>query len=225
MPAPRTFACGLALAALLAGAPAHAHQPGLSRLDLRIGAPRIGAELVFARAELAALVPGADADRSGQLDEIELLSIEGRLGDAVLAGLELAADDTACAAAIDRIAFVEEDGLAVTVGFTCAATPPAAVTVRLPLLERLAAGHRALTQAVFTDMSQGPGSSAEPLDFVLTRRKPARTLRRPTPAPASEPARAPAPTPAPPPARWPWLLLALLALPGLWLFRRRRRRS
>lgn len=208
---------------MLAGAPAHAHQPGLSRLDLRIGAPRVGAELTFARAELAALVPGADADRSGQLDEIELLSIEGRLGDAVLAGLELTADGTACAAAIDRIAFVEEDGLAVTVGFTCAATPPGAVTVGLPLLERLAAGHRALAQAVFTDMSQGPGSSAEPLDFVLTRRKPARTIRRPTPA--IEPARAPAPTPAPPPARWPWLLLALLAPPGLWLFRRRRRRS
>lgn len=232
MPALVRTSAWLALAVLLVVPAARAHQPGLSRLDLRVGAPRITAELVFARPELIALVPGADADRSGQLDEVELLAIEAPLGDALLGGIELAVDGAACPGAIDRIAFVEEDGLAVSAGFACPprAGPPDAVSLRLPLIARLAAGHRVLGRAVFADMSQGPGSSAQPLDFVAHRRRSALTIRRPTaaPEPAPAPALAPAPAPAaapPPPApRWPWLLLAAAPL-GLWAFRRRRPRS
>lgn len=217
----------LAFAVFLVGAPARAHQPGISKLDLRIGAQRTTAELVFARSELAALVPGADADRSGTLDELELLAIEAPLGEVVRAGVALAADGADCPVALERLAFVEEDGLAASLAFACPAAPASVVTVRLGLLARLAAAHRVVARAVFIDMSQGPGSDAAPLDFVLHGRRPALTVRRPdvatkpdVAATPDEPARAPTPAHG---VRWPWLAVVPLAL-AAWVFRRRRAR-
>lgn len=217
---------------------AGAHQRGLSRAELRVGgageaAARIAVDLVFARPEIVELVPGADADRSGQLDEIELLSIETLLSEQVQKGIEIEVEGRACAGAVDRIAFVEEDGLAVAAGFTCPApaAPLAAFTVRLPLLARLAPGHRLLGQVVFEDMPPGPDRPV--LDFVAHRRRSALTVRRPEPASAPAPAPAPDPAPvaasvaAPPPERpaWSWLVVtaAPLGLGAVWLLRRRRR--
>lgn len=222
---PRAVRIALALAAIvLVPSPAAAHTPGLSRADIRVGAQRVTVDLVFARQEIAGLVPGADADRSGQLDEIELLSIETQLSASVLDGLALAADGDACTGTIDRIAFVEEDGLAIAAGFTCPRTAPAALTLRLPLLARLEPGHRVVGRLIFADMS--PETDSPALDFVAHRRRSALMLRRPTaPAPAPE---SPAPAPAPPAAaaRWPWLaLLAGVAGLGAGLFLRRRRRA
>lgn len=217
--------CGrlAAFALALAASRAAAHTPGLSRAELRVGPQRVVVDLVFARPELVGLVPGADADRSGQLDELELLSVEAPLSAAVLDGLALAADDVACAGAIDRIAFVEEDGLQITAGFACPRPRPDALTVRLPLLERLAPGHRLVGRLVFADMSAETDAPA--LDFVATRRRSALTLRRPT-APAPTPPPAPAPS-APPPAsaRWWPAALAGAAVLLAWGFLRRRRRA
>jgi hypothetical protein len=219
---PRAVPIALALAAVASlPSPVGAHTPGLSRADLRVLPQRIAVDLAFARPEIAGLVPGADADRSGQLDEIELLSIEGRLSAAVLDGLALAAGDVACAGAIDRIAFVEEDGLSIAASFTCPGPPPAALTVRIPLLARLAPGHRVVGRLVFADMSSETDPPA--LDFVAHRRRSALTFTRPT-APASAPALAPAPAPAP--ARWPWAAAFVgAALVLAWGFLRRRRRA
>jgi hypothetical protein len=223
-PVPRAVPIALALAAtLFAPSRAAAHTPGLSRADLRVGPQRVAVDLVFARPEIAGLVPGADADRSGQLDEIELLSLEKQLSASVLDGLAIAADDVACAGAIDRIAFVEEDGLAIAASYTCPASP-AALTVRIPLLARLAPGHRVVGRLVFADMSSETGPPA--LDFVAHRRRSALTLRRPTaPAPAP-PAVAPAPAPADADARRAWPAAGVVATLLLaWGFLRRRRRA
>jgi hypothetical protein len=219
---PRAVPIALALAAVCSVAsPVGAHTPGLSRADLRVLPQRVAVDLAFARPEIAGLVPGADADRSGQLDEIELLSIEAQLSAAVLDGLAVAADDIACAGAIDRIAFVEEDGLAIAASFTCPNPRPAALTVRIPLLARLAPGHRIVGRLVFSDMSDE--TDLPTLDFVAHRRRSALTFTRPTaPAPAPAPALAPAPAPA----RWPWAaVLAGLSLALAWGFLRRRRRA
>lgn len=239
MPRPRRLVLAAVLAAAL-GRPtgAAAHQRGLSRAELRVApasAPdsvRIAAELVFARPEIVELVPRADADRDGQLDEIELLSVETALSDHVLQGVQLATGDHPCPGVVERITFVEEDGLAVAAGFTCPAAPPLAeFTVRLPLLARLAPGHRLVGQVVFQDMPAETDAPA--LDFVAHRRRAALTVRRPTAetppmgaAPAlSADAAALAPARDPAPARSPWLVLvaAPLVLAAGWLSRRRRR--
>ncbi|HEY8378472.1 MAG TPA: hypothetical protein VIK91_18385 [Nannocystis sp.] len=230
----------LALAAVLAAAHptgAAAHQRGLSRAELRVvpdaapGSVRIAAELVFARPEIVELVPRADADRNGQLDEIELLSVETALSEHVREGVQLEVDGRPCAGVVERIAFVEEDGLAVVAGFVCPAAPPlAGFTVRLPLLARLNPGHRLLGHVVFQDMPEETDAPA--LDFVAHRRRAALTVRRPTreraPERADEPApaeAAPSPAPRQEPARWPWLVLVAAATAALatWLSRRRRR--
>jgi hypothetical protein len=216
------------VAGLGAPAVADAHERGLSRADLRIDGARVTAALVFARPEIVELVPGADADRSGQLDEVELLSVETLLSEQVLGGIQISLGDRPCAGAVDKIAFVEEDGLSVSAGFTCPA-PVDAFTVRLPLLGRLAAGHRLLGHVVFQDMSSRP--DIPELDFVAHRRRTALTIRRPEPA-APVPAPVSAPTPvsatapvlAPVPRRWPWLFAAApVGLAMVFLLRRRRR--
>ncbi|WAS98494.1 hypothetical protein [Nannocystis punicea] len=223
------------VAGLGASAVADAHERGLSRAEFRIADARLTAELVFARPEIVGLVPGADADRSGQLDEVELLSVETLLSGQVLAGIQISRGDVACPGAVEKLTFVEEDGLAVSLGFTCPA-PIDAFTVRLPLLARLAGGHRLLGHVVFQDMSSRTGLPE--LDFVAHRRRSALTIRRPEPAPAPAPAPGPVATPEPatPPGtaaepapadvrpRWPWLVLAAApaGLAVVFLLRRRR---
>ncbi|MBZ5713049.1 hypothetical protein K7C98_27755, partial [Nannocystis pusilla] len=109
--------------------------------------------------------------------------------------------------------------------FTC----PAAIeafTVRLPLLARLAPGHRLVGHVVFQDMSSGTGIPE--FDFVAHRRRSALTIRRPEPTTAASPPAAPAvaaPAAAPLRPRWPWLVLAAapLGLAVVFLLRRRRR--
>lgn len=216
---------------IAAPALAHAHERGLSRAELRVAGARITAELVFARPEIVELVPGADADRSGQLDELELLSVETLLSEQVLTGIHIFRDTAACPGTVEKISFVEEDGLSVAVGFACPG-PLDAFTLRLPLLGRLAPGHRLLGHVVFQDMSSQPG--VPELDFVAHRRRSALTIRRPelattsTPEPgaASKPAAQPIAIPEPAPARprWPWLVLAAapVGLAVVFLLRRRR---
>ncbi|WP_434415337.1 hypothetical protein [Nannocystis pusilla] len=231
-PSLRVRAALVAAAALGAPAPADAHERGLSQAELRIADARVTAELVFARPEIVELVPGADADRSGQLDEMELLSVETLLSEQVLAGIQISLGTDACPGAVEKLTFVEEDGLAVSVGFTCPG-PIDAFTVRLPLLARLAGGHRLLGHVVFQDMSSRP--DIPPLDFVAHRRRSALTIRRPdlAPAPAPQPVpppsatpptAAPEPAPIPAPPRWPWLVLAAApaGLAVVFLVRRRR---
>ncbi|MBL9099964.1 MAG: hypothetical protein JNL82_03345 [Myxococcales bacterium] len=216
------------LVVLVAG-PAAAHQPGLSRGAYRVDGRRVGVELVLARGEAAKVVPRVDADRDGVVSEIELLQVQDALAAAMGAGVQIEDGAAECAGAVERVTFVEEDGLAFHAAFTCPEGQPlTAVTVRLPLLARLEAGHRHHGQVWFSDASAGSHGAVGPLDFVAARRRPALTIRRPAPAPAAavEPS-PPAPDEAPPaPARWrTWAGLAgLFGLAGLVALRLRERR-
>ena len=150
----------LALALLLlAPAPARAHQPGLSRGEYRVDGGTVTAELVFARRELAPLVPGADADADGTLDEFELLAVDLALRQQLLASFHVLAGPDACAGAVTRIVFVEEDGLQVDTRHACPAAPLAAVTLRWPLLARLGPAHRHLGRIVFATAQPVPKDS------------------------------------------------------------------
>ena len=137
---------------LLLAATARAHEAGLSRGEYRVRGREVEADLVFARRELAGLLPGADADHDGDLGEFELLAVmdalHGELADAV----QVAVGEFACTGGVTRIGFVEEDGLGLAATFTCppaGAGPLEAVTLRLPLLARLGPGHRHIGQLYF----------------------------------------------------------------------------
>ena len=224
----------LALLLLLGPTAAGAHEPGLSRGEYRVDDDTVTSELMFARRELAQLVPAADADADGQLAEFELLAIDADLRRHLLAGLQVSAGSDPCPGAITRLVFVEEDGLQVDARHPCPRGPLAAVTLRWPLLARLSPGHRHLGRLVFT----GPGGhvpkDSPEIDLVAHARRSALTIRRPTaPAPARVPApvvpAAPSSSPSVParPAPWPWLAAfaaALVALAVTRALRRRRRR-
>lgn len=219
---------------MLAPTAAGAHEPGLSRGEYRVDGDTVTSELMFARRELAQLIPAADADADGQLAEFELLAVDAELRQHLLAGLQVSAGPDPCPGTITRLVFVEEDGLQVDARHTCPRGPLAAVTLRWPLLARLGPGHRHLGRLVFT----GPGGhvpeDSPEIDLVAHARRSALTIRRPpTPAPARVPAPVvPAAPPSSPsvPARaapWPWLAAFAAALAALALtraLRRRRRR-
>ncbi len=134
---------------LLAPPPARAHQPGLSRGEYRVDGSTLTAELVFARRELAALVPGADADADGTLDEFELLAVDLALRKQLLAGFHVHAGPDECSGTVTRIVFVEEDGLQIDTRHACPGATLPAVTLRWPLLVRLGPAHRHLGRIVF----------------------------------------------------------------------------
>lgn len=224
------------VALLLCGAarPAAAHTPGLSQGTYRVDGRRVHVDVVLARGEAAQLVPKMDGDRDGEIAEIELLQAQDALATALGAGVTIAAGDEACPGAVDRVTFVEEDGLSFAADYTCPAGQAlAAFTVRLPLLGRLASGHRHLGQAWFVGASataRGPGAPGEAVDFVAHRRRSALTIQRPG-APAETPPSPPAPTsvaPAQAPGAPRWRVFAgvcaLFGLCGLVVHRVRGRR-
>ncbi len=221
----------MVLALVLVPTVTRAHEAGLSRGSYRVDAAIVTAELSLARAEILALLPGADTDADGVLGEFELLAIDAPLRRELATGLAVLAGPAPCPGTITRIAFVEEDGLRCDARFTCPAAPLAAFTLRWPLLARLGPGHRHLAQVVF---AAGPGEPEPgPIDVVVHARRSALTFRRPTadapattlpPAPPSP--RPPAASPPAPrvPDPWLWIALALLAAGALaWRARHRPR--
>lgn len=189
------------VAACLIAAPAAAHQAGVSQGEYTIEGSTVRAELMFARGEIARLVPDADADRDRVFGEFELLAAKPALTAALAAGVAVAAPGP-CAATLERVDFVEEDGLAAAAVFTCPSGQVDALTLRLPLLRTLEPGHRHVARARFV-------GSEPPLDFVMHARRSALQLRRPT-APAPPASAAPEPPAA---SRAP--TLAALAIAGL----------
>lgn len=213
------------LVLVLVAGPARAHQAGLSQGSYRVDGRRVAAEVVLARGEAAKLVARVDADRDGVVSEVELLQVQDALAAALAAGVEILGDGAGCPGAVERVAFVEEDGLSFAAVFTCPEGQPlTAVTVRLPLLARLAAGHRHVGQVRFVGASAAPPDA--PVDFVAQRRRPVLTIRRPV-AQAQAQAQAPsAPGDAGPGRGWRFAagVAGLGGLAGLLALRLRGRR-
>ncbi|MBK9755239.1 MAG: hypothetical protein IPO88_17390 [Nannocystis sp.] len=157
---------------LLAPPPARAHQPGLSRGEYRVDGSTLTAELVFARRELAALVPGADADADGTLDEFELLAVDLALRKQLLAGFHVHAGPDECSGTVTRIVFVEEDGLQIDTRHACPGATLPAVTLRWPLLVRLGPAHRHLGRIVFAAKPVPEDSPAAPPSHLSPRTAP-----------------------------------------------------
>ena len=105
-----------------------AHDPGLSSLELRVGASDIVADLTMAAADAAALVgSGADA---------------ARLGPFALQAIDLQIDGRRLEGLIDDIA--RQEGNAIRVRLRYVRTPGSRLAVRSVVASRLARGHRQL---------------------------------------------------------------------------------
>ncbi len=164
------MALGTCLMWIAAAGVARAHEVGLSRGVYTPAGAEVAAELVFAREELRGLAPELDADGDGALGEAELAAGADEL-EAVRAGFVLAGDGQACAASVVEAALTEEDGARVRVKFACPAAPRR-LELRMPLLERLGAGHRHLGQFVRAD-------GEVYADVVLHRRSPVASVEPP----------------------------------------------
>jgi hypothetical protein len=117
---------GAALAVLLFARMAHAHTVGLSNGHYAFDgqAQTMSAEITFAQRELIMLVPEIDADHDGELDSDELAAGTAAVTRAVVAGVKVTADSTACPGTLQRAWLLEgENGVVVTARYTCPRAP------------------------------------------------------------------------------------------------------
>jgi hydrogenase/urease accessory protein HupE len=135
---------GAALLVALTGAAAEAHQAGLSRGTYRVEQARVVSEMTFQNGELAAAVPGADANRDGALSEEELKAGHPQIEALVVGRLEVRGDERVCPGVLTSVRLVEGDGVEVRARHDCGAEPRS-WSVDLGYLERLSRGHRQLS--------------------------------------------------------------------------------
>lgn len=132
---------GAVLVALLVSGLAHAHAVGLSRGEYRLDGESVHATLVFARPELAGLMPELDGDSDGTLSEAEVSAGGARLAERVLRGISVRADGAACSASPRGARLTEQDGVQVEGDFACGRAP-SKVAVEFALAGDLSHGHR-----------------------------------------------------------------------------------
>ena len=145
MGAPRRRAAGLLalVAFVLHPASARAHSVGVSRGEYRLSGGGVEAQLVFAGAEVAAAVPGLDADGNGSVSAAELAREGPLLGEAIVSRLELRTPIDRCRGTLLGAALMEQDGLAVRAAFRCG-RGAGGLTLRAGFLDALSPGHRHL---------------------------------------------------------------------------------
>ena len=133
------FCVGLLLACL----PASAHKVGISRGEYRAEGATLQAQLTFARPEIAAAVPGLDADGDGQLSPYEVASGRAVLAAAMDSGLVVRSGKQRCLGEFERAELTTSDGLLIRLRYFCKEPPPA-FRLHLSLLHSLSLGHRHL---------------------------------------------------------------------------------
>lgn len=142
-------ALAVCVALLLGAGPAWAHAVGLSKGDYTAaGTAEVAAELTFARADLAGLVSGLDANGDGAVDAAELARARAAIEIVVFGrGVTVEADGAACTGSLESAELAEPDGVDVRGRYRCAA-PPSKVHVHVGLLEDLSEGHRHVARLV-----------------------------------------------------------------------------
>jgi hydrogenase/urease accessory protein HupE len=132
--------CGWLAALFLSVASlAHAHDPGLSTIRLKIFSDRLEAELIIARADIEALVP-LDANHDGLVSPEELDNARPNLEPLLRRALTVRVN--AAAIAITDPSFELDDKNNFRVVGSFRANDTKALTVESPLIKRLPRGHR-----------------------------------------------------------------------------------
>lgn len=189
----KSTVAGLCLAAAAAvsllPARAEAHAIGLSQGSYEGKGQTLTAKLVFARGEVAQLMPSLDANRDGHVTAIEVEAAKPALETTILGGVRVTTEGEACTAKITSAGLTEADGLLVEGKYTC--PKPGAMKVDVALLDDLAFGHRHAARS---------GSNDELL-YRGHRELTVTPLAADAPdAPASDPAAAPTPSKSKPSA-------------------------
>jgi hypothetical protein len=100
----------------------------------------------MANRELASWLPAIDTNHDGLIDPDEVSAGRDSVARALLAGIVVSADATACAGSLDRAWVMEEDGRAAfQVRFACPEVP-ARISLQWPMLGALTPGHRHLAR-------------------------------------------------------------------------------
>jgi len=128
---------------LAQAAPASAHSVGISRGDYRVSGDRVEVELTFARPELAAAIPGLDADRDGALSAAEVQAAAPRLAEALVEGLVIRSAKAVCPGALAGVGLAEEDGVVIRSTYRCERNAEG-IVARAGFLDSLSLGHRHL---------------------------------------------------------------------------------
>ncbi len=154
----RALAILVAIAVAFATRSGRAHTAGLSTGEYTRHGPRLDASLVFARGEVARLVPILDANRDGHVSPAEVHDARGTLRAKVLERVVVTARGTPCSVSLRDAAIVEGDGLLVAGRWDCGGPPD---RIELVLLDDVTRGHRHVARVVVLDLTQDRVLSAE----------------------------------------------------------------
>jgi hydrogenase/urease accessory protein HupE len=131
-----------------------AHAVGLSNGDYRWQGQTLYADVSMSQRELAMLVPELDPDHDGMLEPEELTAATGALTRAVVGGIAVKADGTACSGVLDRALLLEgEAGVVVRARYACP-TVPASLTLAWPIFAGLTPNHRQMARFSASGHSQ-----------------------------------------------------------------------
>ena len=129
--------------ALLVPHLASAHAVGISRGEYELKGKTVSASLVFARPEIATIVPSIDANHDGTISGVELQNAQHELEMAVVDRMRVRNETADCSGTLTATRLTEEDGLSIHAVFDCASAPSSAA-VTLGFLDSMSHGHRHL---------------------------------------------------------------------------------
>jgi hydrogenase/urease accessory protein HupE len=119
-----------------------AHAVGVSSGEYRVLGNALLGDIGMAGRELARWLPAIDTDHDGSIDAAELAAGREAVARALVGGLTVSADGTACAGALTAaLALEAEGGVAFQVRYTCPDVP-GRLTLSFPFLGALAPAHR-----------------------------------------------------------------------------------
>jgi hydrogenase/urease accessory protein HupE len=119
--------------------PAHAHDPGLSAIDIIPSRENLSVHLSFARGDIESLMP-VDADRNVQLSEQELAAARPQLESLCREAIEISIDDTRLTP--NSVDISTDDGNAIHFKMLFTRATGSALKLRSALLARLPFGHK-----------------------------------------------------------------------------------
>jgi hypothetical protein len=142
------------LATLSPERPAFAHAVGVSSGEYRLDGRVLYGDLGLAGREVARWLPAIDTDGDGVISAEELVAGHDAVARALRAGLLVTADADPCPGSLDRAWVLEgEGGVVFQVRYTCPKVPRR-LTLAMPLLDALAAGHRHLARVFRAGQAQ-----------------------------------------------------------------------
>jgi hydrogenase/urease accessory protein HupE len=122
---------------------ADAHAVGISRGEYELRGKIVSASLVFARPEIANIVPSIDANHDGTISDVELQKAQRELEMAVVDRMHVRNETADCSGKLTATRLTEEDGLSIHAVFDCASAPSTAA-ITLGFLDSMSHGHRHL---------------------------------------------------------------------------------